>query len=457
MSLNNYDKESFEEKWRRSLANASEEPPAQVWEQIEARLAAQEQKHRLVAPFYKRLSIAAAFLIMALTATLWLQQAQYRQKEEALQAQLQSKNNTERDFEELDDEKILSESHSPLPTLSADIPAKAYSQNTFTNTKPEQLYIAPERFYATKALPAMAYSPAFRPPPFQKVHLQLIEPLQPPAEANTLWEDEAPQLAAAQQPSKNAKNTFWIGLDFMPIAANNTLNLNYQPVIASAAGRNVSGIDASKVNEELQQQSQAQFSYQTGFQIGYRFYKGFSLQSGIHYTALQSNITTNQYTEQNGQKYPSFLTLAKAEYAPQDNLIVMSGGRNAERNTITVNNQFEFLNIPLQVGYFVGKKKWRYGVAAGLSASLLLNSTFAGENDASIAPLSLQANSNSFYKPVFLSSMASVSVQYLLSDALRISLQPTYQQALESVARENSSLQSAPRLWGLNVGMHYAF
>lgn len=449
MNPNNYDKESFEDKWRKRLEEAAYEPPPHLWEHIDAHLAKQAQQHRLVAPFYKRLAIAASVLLMALSTTLWLQQKQHRQKEAELQAQIETK-----------------EQASPI--LRNELGQHNYTnevQTTSANTKmlPKPKQKQAEAFVPSKSLesslprvlPTMAYDRyteqfSLRTQPIN------IASLSTSKVEKTLWGEEN-TAPAPQNIKKNKKSAFWLAVDFMPVAANNTMTISYQPVIASAAGRSVYGIDASKVSEELQQQGQAQFSYQTGFQVGYRFYKGFTLQSGVHYTALQSSISTNQYIEQNGQKYPSFLTLAQAEYVPQGDVIVTTSNRGAVPEAITVNNQFQFLSIPLQVGYLFGKNKWRYGLSAGVSANMLLNSTFASSNDASVAALSLGANNQGFYKPVFLSSMASVSVQYLLSEALRLSLQPTYQQALESVAEERSPLQSKPRIWGLNVGISYNF
>jgi hypothetical protein len=449
MNPNNYDKESFEDKWRERLEDASYEPPSHLWEHIDAHLAKQAQQHRLVAPFYKRLSIAASLLLMALSATLWLQQKQHKQEAARLQTQIEIAKATQKPEEsniqnpknpktESTEAQIFVATAESLPPLHSVAPLPQESNEDFASSD--------------KSLPAMAYQPeAIR---FEPPKIAIVAFTAPKAEENLFWEEESP---APSPVKKSSKNTFWMSVDFMPIAANNNMSINYQPVIALAAGRGVHGIDASKVSEELQQQVQSQFSYQTGFQVGYRFYKGFTLQSGLHYTALQSSISTNQYIEQNGQKYPGFLTLARTDYAPQGDVMLSSANRGASPEAITINNQFQFLNIPLQIGYLFGKDKWRYGLSAGISANVLLNSTFAGGSDASVAALSMGASDEGFYKPLFLSSMASVSLQYLLSETLRVSLQPTYQQAIESVAKENSPLQSSPRIWGLNMGISYNF
>ncbi len=196
----------------------------------------------------------------------------------------------------------------------------------------------------------------------------------------------------------------------------------------------------------------------TGVAMGYKISKKWSFESGIRYLRGNSTLNSNTYTFQQNGYANTFL----ADYLLQNAANQGMQFANNQINTVVADasqfgNRYEYLMIPLQVGYEIGlSKKVALNILAGVSTDIFLQNTIVNDNSILQEKSTINTSSN-IYKPLNLSGLGGVRASYLISKHWQLNLGSSYQHSFFSGINNSTALQMRLKMFGLNYGLNYRF
>ena len=124
--------------------------------------------------------------------------------------------------------------------------------------------------------------------------------------------------------------------------------------------------------------------------------------------------------------------------------------------TTSINNAYEFVSVPMQIGYQVAIRKLNFILSSGVAANFFLGNNIS----APASPLTntrVSAEENSPFKALYYSGVLSGGVNYHILENYSFSLTPSYAFALTELTRQESAIDSQPYSFGINVGFQYQF
>lgn len=194
----------------------------------------------------------------------------------------------------------------------------------------------------------------------------------------------------------------------------------------------------------------------TGIAFGYKIAKKLNLESGIRYLRGNSTLQTNTYAFQQNGYSNTFL----ADYLLQNSnsfTTKISNSNTVVADASQFGNRYEYLMIPMQLGYEIGiTKNLGFNILAGVSADVFLQNTITNDNSF-LQEKSVINNSSQIYKPLNISGLGGVRATYLISKHWQATLGSSYQQSLFSGINSSTALQMRLRLFGVNYGVNYRF
>lgn len=196
----------------------------------------------------------------------------------------------------------------------------------------------------------------------------------------------------------------------------------------------------------------------TGVAMGYKISKKWNFESGIRYLRGNSTLNSNTYTFQQNGYANTFL----ADYLLQNSANQDMQFANKQINTVVADasqfgNRYEYLMIPMQVGYEIGlSKKVALNILAGVSTDIFLQNTIINDNSILQEKSTINTSSN-IYKPLNLSGLGGVRASYLISKHWQLNLGSSYQHSLFSGINNSTALQMRLKMFGLNYGLNYRF
>ncbi|MFY7912470.1 MAG: outer membrane beta-barrel protein [Emticicia sp.] len=277
---------------------------------------------------------------------------------------------------------------------------------------------------------------------------------------------EAPVVA-----SNDSK--FWVGVQsgvspFDPNMKLGELNsLAYAQADAFAKNSNTASVGASPSGGNFQNNvmvSQPQNAIRagvginTGVAMGYKISKKWNFESGIRYLRGNSTLNSNTYAFQQNGYANTFL----ADYLLQNSVNQDMQFANKQINTVVADasqfgNRYEYLMIPVQVGYEIGlSKKVALNILAGVSTDIFLQNTIINDNSILQEKSTINTSSN-IYKPLNLSGLGGIRASYLVSKHWQLNLGSSYQHSLFSGINNSTALQMRLKMFGLNYGLNYRF
>lgn len=196
----------------------------------------------------------------------------------------------------------------------------------------------------------------------------------------------------------------------------------------------------------------------TGVAMGYKISKKWNFESGIRYLRGNSTLNSNTYAFQQNGYANTFL----ADYLLQNSSNQDMQSANKQINTVVADasqfgNRYEYLMIPMQVGYEIGlSKKIALNILAGVSTDIFLQNTIINDNSILQEKSTINTSSN-IYKPLNLSGLGGVRASYLVSKHWQLNLGSSYQHSLFSGINNSTALQMRLKMFGLNYGLNYRF
>ncbi len=189
------------------------------------------------------------------------------------------------------------------------------------------------------------------------------------------------------------------------------------------------------------------FSY--GANLGFKFTPRIVVQTGIAYRRANTTATTTGYLKEANSD--SRIPIIATYQYQLDGLATVN-----PISETTLNNQFEFLSIPLRLGYVLMDRKINVSLMAGISSEFYLgNSIEDGSNY--LETLSISPGEGSPYKSYYFNGSLGTMLGYSFAENYAVTVEPSYRFALNSLTRDDFYLNSLPSSFMLSFGVLYNF
>lgn len=196
--------------------------------------------------------------------------------------------------------------------------------------------------------------------------------------------------------------------------------------------------------------SEPKIAFSYGANLGFKLTRKIVVQTGIAYRRANTTVTTTGYLEEaNGDSRIPII----ATYQYQlDGLSTVN-----PISETTLNNQFEFLSIPLRLGYvLMDSRKVNVSLMAGVSSEFYLgNSIEDGSNY--LETLTISPGEGSPFKSYYFNGSLGTMLGYSFAENYAVTVEPSYRFALNSLTRDDFYLESSPSSFMLSFGVLYNF
>ena len=205
----------------------------------------------------------------------------------------------------------------------------------------------------------------------------------------------------------------------------------------------------SASTEGTDHQRALSFSY--GLDVGMALSEHWIVESGVDYNRF-STTTHTRYEGTNVRTGERFPLTAYNNY----NLNESDIDANPTAQT-DVDNTYEFVSIPMKVGYRFNLKRVSLVLSSGVAANFFVKNAIASSSERFATANVYAQDAESPFNRRYLSGLLSGGVHYNIVSRYHISFTPSYAFALSDLTREESDLSSQPYSLGVNVGFRYTF
>ena len=210
---------------------------------------------------------------------------------------------------------------------------------------------------------------------------------------------------------------------------------------------NISALSAS--TEGTDHQRALSFSY--GLDVGMALSEHWIVESGVDYNRF-STTTNTRYEGTNVRTGERFPLTAFNNYSRNESDIDANPTAQTD-----VNNTYEFVSIPMKVGYRFNLKRVSLVLSSGVAANFFVKNAIASSSERFATANVYAQDIESPFNRQYLSGLLSGGVHYNIISRYHVSFTPSYAFALTDLTREDSDLSSQPYSLGMNVGFRYVF
>jgi hypothetical protein len=494
--MSNMERQNFEDSWKNAFDKAEVNPSDTVWTNVELELERAEggkMKRRLL--FFKML--AAASVVFALAAgslTVYVVQqknaeiaqvkTQTTSEQQAIvnpsrDNKIQSEDQT-RDHSSISENRSQNNNTGEVKTGSkkyiaelhkeADMEGKSQAKETKGNVQQTQIQthdnslpqrsdddiniakIAGERddpYFANENSSIMlSRTPMLLLTPSQKPSLILpkkeeVDPVVVMLARLDAQEKEV-QHSDKKQSQKNEK--LWTSLGF---AAG-----SFNTVSSGISGSRANAVLASNSQIADKEAKASGTAYSVGVNMGTKLSARWVLQGGVNYLSQSSDYSAQSAVGTNN--FQSFRPASIVEL----NKLNDSEGQNSNKLVATapynVNNNVQYLSVPLQAGYLIINRRFGLQLNAGLSTDLFLQNTKSADSP-SFDKVTQGSGGDSPYRPVNFSGLAGTEVSYKFGSRYRLALNPGVRYPFKSIYKSDVGVQSTPITFDIGLRFRYIF
>lgn len=165
------------------------------------------------------------------------------------------------------------------------------------------------------------------------------------------------------------------------------------------------------------------------------------------YTTQTTVVDTNFYYLIDSTYYQAIDTI-KTNYALQKQMVIS----NPNQANLKGRNTFNYVEVPVLIGYEWGIKRWRMSVKGGIGFGILTRqqSFYLTTDEAEIAPVSTAVYSKIMYNGIF-----RVGMHYSFTPQFGIDFVPFTRLNINNMTNKNATFQQKYNNVGLQVGMNY--
>lgn len=466
----------WENQWQKAFEGAETPPPDHVWKNIEGELAVQETgKYRRGFLLYRAV---AAVLLLLIAGLSWYTFTQQPTKIENTVVDLESPpNSTEQPAEAasaaLKNSSGADSASSAKPlaeTESSTEPSSVVVDQSFSAGKRGNPPVSHELVQPPSTLSTAAGQRRTNAKPSVATVAQVaagdvadVSPLLLPTQSETILY-RVPQVPTTSEEKNRPSRSLFAGLSLAPgyfdpqFQANasdfGAVALSPSPgfaqdasYLASAENYRTPALPAS-----IGVENTPELSFTYGFDVGMNLSDHWVLESGVDYNRFSTSTATRWVVADvaSGQRYAFVATNANT----------LSTNLNQAPNTSTdLNNAYEFIAVPMKIGYRRSVSKFQFTVSSGVAANFFLRNAISASSAASeLSTYRISASKDgSPFNSVYYSGLLSGGVNYNVLGHYYLSLTPTYAFALTPLTRVDSNLSSNPYSFGVNVGFQYQF
>ena len=262
------------------------------------------------------------------------------------------------------------------------------------------------------------------------------------------------------KPKRSAK-IYWAALSLLPTRFNAGLQIPRSSYNFTSS--NFASISPANPPKE---QSHVATSVAVQSQVGVGLGKRWSLETGIGYLRGRSVYEATTYIDQQTGLVSNSLETAIAN-SPQTGNLMADASKNSaplsisSSNRLTplaqqaVGNQYDYLQIPLQVGYAVvqSRRKLSFWVLGGFANTILLHNQFEnGQGEA----VNFGTNKGAF-RTFSVAASGGGRLQYQFAARWSATMTGNYQHSLMPTTYSETTLTARPWWWSVGCGLQYGF
>lgn len=239
--------------------------------------------------------------------------------------------------------------------------------------------------------------------------------------------------------------------DLPPEAAFNSTGSVATIYSSNADMNDRSGSLKSYKPEESSYRPEASFSY--GVDFGFRFSKRLVLLGGLGYQHNFGSTTVHTYVEpiSDNVKYANHAIVIE-RVAPESGLNTY----NQLNSEVRLNSTFEFVSVPVNIGYYLIDRKFKWMMTAGITTDVFIRNSIS-DSENMFDPVSFRSGDDSPYNPVYFNGKVGTMFHYTILKNYQISLEPSYRIGLNDLTKEEASFISRPSSFLISAGVAYVF
>jgi hypothetical protein len=223
----------------------------------------------------------------------------------------------------------------------------------------------------------------------------------------------------------------------------------------SVSQQTFSSLSTTSNNVAAQQSKASGVAYSVGVSVGANLSDRWVLQGGVNYLTQSSDYTANNVivpdNNQMGIQAESINTYNDQKLADGS-----SQSRVKQTFPYNVNNNVQFVSVPVQAGYLVINKKFGFQVNAGISTDLFLQNTIT-PNGGGLTKTTQSRGDDSPYRSLNFSGLMGTELSYKLGHRYRLSLNPGLRYPLNSVYKSDIGVQATPLTFDVGLRFRYIF
>ncbi|GAB4001265.1 hypothetical protein GCM10028807_57140 [Spirosoma daeguense] len=272
-------------------------------------------------------------------------------------------------------------------------------------------------------------------------------------------------LESAIENRKHERREMWASVGMMSGTFNPMVSVQSAPAMAmvsSAPSKNNPSSAFKNTQPSINSRSSLSVAYQAG--AGVQLSEHWTLESGIGFLSGRSIVETptqsNAYSNlavSNSNLFVDALRTSTSNRAMMDQQMVSNTSNNFSGQTVynelsqqTLTNNYQFMQVPVQVGYQIRpRKRLSMSVLGGLLTNIFVKNT-VGDNVVVTAQ-------DGVYRPVSLAATMGARFRYRPSRQWSASVAGVYQPSLTSGTQAESQVQSHPTTMGMSFGVDYHF
>lgn len=251
---------------------------------------------------------------------------------------------------------------------------------------------------------------------------------------------------AAREKEKFDGERIWTSVGFSAGTFNNYNQSGSGRVMTRmAATTNLSSANTTLVNET----EASGVSYSVGVNVGARIAPRWVLQGGINYMTQNAAFTSDAVVTNDFQNFA-------AAYSAEITKASHASARVVPTAPYSVNNNMEYLSIPLQAGYVLLNRSFAIQLNGGVSTDLFIQNTLQPQSG-SLDKVTNGRGSDSPYRPVNFSGLVGTEFSYRFAEKYRISLNPGIRYPFSSIYKSDVGLEAMPVTFDVGLRFKYIF
>jgi len=237
-----------------------------------------------------------------------------------------------------------------------------------------------------------------------------------------------------------------------PVAMAETFSDPASVISINAAGYDLQDQHNNMLSYKPEESSyEPEMSYSYGLNFGFQFSKRFVVLSGLSYLYNNSSTTVNTYVEPAN---------TNAKYANHAIVIERASpgieSYNSLSSDIQLKSAYEFITVPVNMGYNIINRKMKWMMLAGVSADFLIKNTIY-DSDEFFDPIEYTSGGDSPYNSTYFNAVFGTMLNYTISRHYLISVEPSYRLGISDLTNDNAIFTSRPSSFLITAGISFVF